>query len=131
MYSKTVRKTPKKFHSGTILSFFLCKSTTFFLQKPNIDSEWVIPNNEWIKKISELLQMTPLTILKFLLTIKISYFSFSRMWKFCDIMTWKGNSPHMNKFSSSCFSATSPAIRMPSWVHDWPQLDNEVSTRFQ
>ena len=35
-----------------------------------------------LKKISELLQTAPLTILNFLLTIKISYFSFSGMWKF-------------------------------------------------
>ena len=70
-----------------ILSFCLCKSTTWFLRKREIDSKWVIPNNEWIKKISKLLQTAPLTILNFLLTIKISYFSFSRTWKFRDL-TW-------------------------------------------
>ena len=40
-----------------------------------------------IKKISELLQTAPLTILNFLLTIKISYFSFSHTWKIRDL-TW-------------------------------------------
>ena len=74
-----------KSHSdGTILSFWLCKSTTWFLRKREIDSKWVIPNNEWIKKISKLLQTAPLTIFNFLLTMKVSYFSFLRMWKFHD-----------------------------------------------
>ena len=34
-------------------------------RKHNIDSKWVVPNNWWIKQISELLQMAPLTTLNF------------------------------------------------------------------
>ena len=53
-----------KFHFGTVFSFCLCKSTTWFLRKRNIDSKWVIPNGTIIelKKINELLQAAPLTV---------------------------------------------------------------------
>ena len=76
------------FYSGTIYSFCLCKSTTWFLRKQSIDSIWVILNNWWIKNTSDLLQTAPLTItccilpfkilkiLNFLLSTKISYFLF-------------------------------------------------------
>ena len=82
MYSKNVWKIPEeeskkrtciftlKLTLGQFL-FCLCKSTTWFLRKRKIDSKWVIPNNQWINKISELLQTTPSTILNFLLTIKV------------------------------------------------------------
>ena len=74
-------------------------------------------SKQWIKKISELLQKVPLTILKFLF-IKIILFLFFMYL------------PNINKFFSSSFSSSSPAIRMPKWVHVWPQRDNEVPTWF-
>ena len=132
---KKIRKGPASYlksHSdGTILSFYLRKSITWFLRKRGIDSKWVIPNNKWIKKISELLHTAPLTILNFLLTIKASYFLFFTYVKSSrSTMTWKENLPQINKFFSFSFLSTSPGIRMPKWVHVWRQLDNEVSTWF-
>ena len=52
----------------------------------------------------ELLQTAPLTILNFLLTIKISYFSFSRTWKFRDL-TWHERRIHptLTSFSVLAF----------------------------
>ena len=46
------------------------------------------------------------------------------------IYRWKENLPHFNKFFSSSFISTSPAIGMPKSVPVWPQLDNEVSNWF-
>ena len=82
-----------------------------------------------MKKISELLQTASLTILNFLLTIKISYFLFFTYVKSSwTTITWKENLPHkFNKFFSSSFSFSSPAIRMPKWLHVRQQLDNTVS----
>ena len=34
-----------KIHSGTVSSFCLCKSTSFFLGKRTTDYKWFIPNN--------------------------------------------------------------------------------------
>ena len=84
--------------------YCLCKSTTWFLRKRDIESKWIIPNNEWIKKFSELLQTAPLRILNFLLTIKISYFSFSCMWKLRDL-TWHERRIHpiLTSFSVLAF----------------------------
>ena len=59
-----------KFHSGTVTSFCLCKSTTWFLRKWKIDAEWVIQNNEWVKKFQGLLQTAPLTITWFTVPFK-------------------------------------------------------------
>ena len=84
-----------------------------------------------MKKISELLQTVSLTILNFLLTIKISYFLFFTYMKSAwTTITWKENLPHINKFFSSSFSFSSPAIRMPKRVYVWEQLDNEVTAWF-
>ena len=69
--------------------------------------------------------------LELLLTFKASYFLFFTCVKILrSTMTWKENLPHINKFFSSPFSSTSAVIRMPKWVHMWPQVDNEVSTWF-
>ena len=66
-------------------------------------------------------------ILKFLLTVKISYLLFFTYVKSSrSTITWKENLPNINKIFSSSFSSTSPAIRMPKWQ----QLDNEVFTWF-
>ena len=63
--------------------------------------------------LSRLLQTAPLTILNFLLTIKVSYFLFFTYVKnLRSTMTRKENLPYINKFFSSSFSSTSPAIRM-------------------
>ena len=67
--------------------------------------------------------MAPLTILIFLLTTKFAiYFLF---------FTYVKISPPtitLTSFSVLPFFP-SPAIRIPKWVHVWPQeLDNEVST---
>ena len=67
-----------KFYSGTVFSFCLCKSTSSFLRKQNIDPKWVIPINWWIKKINELLQTVPLTI-----TWCIVPFKNWKSWTFC------------------------------------------------
>ena len=37
-------------------SFQFLLMQTWFLFKRNIDSKWIIPNNEWVKKINGLLQ---------------------------------------------------------------------------
>ena len=75
--------------------------------------------------------MAPLTILNFLLTIKINYFLFFSYVKSSrSTMTWKENLSHINNFFSSHFSSTSRAIKMPKWVHVWWQLDDDVSTWF-
>ena len=69
--------------------------------------------------------------LELLLTFKASYFLFFTCVKILrSTMTWKENLPHINKFFSSSFPCTSPAIRMPKWVYVWWQLDNEVFTWF-
>ena len=97
--------------------FDLWKWITWFHHKQSIDSKWVIPNNWWIKKISELLQTVPLPILNFLLTIKVSYFLFYTYVKSLrSTMTWKENLPQSKRFFSLSFLSTSPAIRMPKWV---------------
>ena len=90
-----------KLHSETVFSFCLCKSTTWFLRKQKIDSKLVIPNNWCIKKITELLQTTPLTI-----TWCIAPFNYRNFWTFCSYflffryvkisrsnITWKENLP--------------------------------------
>ena len=77
-------------------------------------------SNQWIKEVSELLQTVLLTILNFLLTIKVSYFLFFTYVKSSrTTITWTENLPHINKFFSSSFSFASPAIRMPKWVYVW------------
>ena len=45
-------------------------------------------------------------------------------------MTWKENLPHINKYFSFSFFSTSPAIRMPKWVHMWGQRDNNFPPDF-
>ena len=142
MYSKNVRKTSEEeskkrtcifIKNPTLAQFFFCfckSSTTWFLRKWNIDSGLFQTINV-LKKISELLQMAPLTILNILLTVKVSYFLFLTYLKSSrSATTWKENLPYINYFLCSSFSPTSPAIRMPKWVHVWQQLDNEVSTWF-
>ena len=58
--------------------------------------------------------MSPLTILNFLLTIKVSYFLFFTYVRSSrSTTTWKENLPQINKFFSFSFLSTSPAIRVP------------------
>ena len=45
-----------KFHSWTVSSFCLCKSTTWFLHKWNIDYKCVITNNYRVREINGLLK---------------------------------------------------------------------------
>ena len=54
------------------------------------------------------------------LTIKISYFLFCVCEDFAIYHCMEGVLPHINEFFSSCFSSTSPAIKMVKWVHEWP-----------
>ena len=94
-YSKNVRKTPEernfnkwacilyiKFHSGTVSNFCLCKSTTRFLRKRNIDFKQSMGwKDKWVTSIGSFNVtwcIVPSKILNFLLTIKISYFLFFR-----------------------------------------------------
>ena len=80
---------------AAVFSFCLCKSTTWFLRKRNIDSKWVIPNNYRVKNINRLHQTTPSWwIVPFknrkpwtfceLLKLAISYYS--RIWK-CPLLS--------------------------------------------
>ena len=101
-----------KFHSGTVFSFCLCESTTWFLHKWNIDSKWVIPNGFINYNIYWLFNLK-IKKLKLLLPIKIRYFLFCRCVK---------NLAYCNKFFSSSLLSTSPAIGMPKSVHVWPHL---------
>ena len=120
-------------------SFQFLLEQTWFLSMQNIDSKWVIPNKEWVKKINGLLQMAPLTItwcivpfknrkswaFCYLLKLAISYFS--DMWTFRDLPLHKRRIyPTLTNFSVLTFLP----IQIPKSVHVWPQLDNEVSTWF-
>ena len=45
-------------------------------------------------------------------------------------MTWKENLPNINKFFSSFFPSTSPAIRMPKRVHGGDSLTMKLPPDF-
>ena len=82
-----------------------------------------------LKRLVSLLQTAPSTFLNFLLTfflLRRSLIIHVRK----NFAIYHDINGEFNKFFSSSFSSTYPAIRMPKWVHVWPQLDNEVSTWF-
>ena len=138
MWEKHLKKKARK-GPASLLKISLWESSVsvcanqppgFSLSRTSIP-KWVIPKNQWIKKISELLRTTPLTILNFLVTIKVGYFLFFTYVKSLrSTITWKENLPHINKFLCSLFSSACAAIRILKWVQVWQQLDNEVTTWF-
>ena len=74
-----------KSRSGTVLSFCLCKSTTWFLRKRKIDSKWVIPNNNGSKRLVSYSKRLHWQSWSFCYLLKLAISHFSRMWKFRDL----------------------------------------------